>query len=58
MLLLIAMAHFPCFIQNRKLLNASEIFLDLLLQGSTDIFSPGDMVILQLLNIQHNSNYK
>lgn len=39
MLLLIAMAHFPCFTQNRKLLNASEIFLDLLLQGSTDIFS-------------------
>ena len=57
MFLLIAMAHFPCLIQNWELLNASEIFLDLLWHRSTGIF-PGDMVILQLLNIQHNSNYK
>lgn len=51
MLLLIIMAHFPCLIQNQKLINASEISLDLLLHGSTGIF-PWRHVILQLLNIQ------
>lgn len=57
MLLLIIMAHFPCLIQNQKLINASEISLDLLLHGSTGIF-PWRHGNFTTFKYSTNSNYK